>query len=67
MTVRERHFSVEELSGLWGYSKDTIRRLFRNEPGVLKIGSPETRFKRARFQISIPESVAMRVYKERSR
>jgi hypothetical protein len=47
---------------MWGYSQDTIRRLFNEEKGVLKVGSPETRFKRKRFQISIPESVLIRVY-----
>jgi hypothetical protein len=41
---------------------DTIRRLFRDEPGVLKVGSPELRFKRKRWQISIPQSVLERVH-----
>ncbi len=31
----ERHFSVEELSALWGMSDDFIRRLFLHEPGVV--------------------------------
>ena len=62
MSAFEKHFSVAEVSERWGYSEDTIRRLFRNEPGVLKIGSPETRFKRRRWQLSIPESVLVRVY-----
>jgi hypothetical protein len=62
----ERHYSVKQVSEMWGYSQDTIRRLFNEEKGVLKIGSPETRFKRKRFQISIPESVLIRVHNQRS-
>jgi hypothetical protein len=58
----EKHYSVAEISARWRYSEDTIRRLFRDEPGVLKVGSPETRYKRKRWQLSIPESVLVRVY-----
>jgi len=32
--VLERHFSVEELAGIWSLSADTVRRLFEREPGV---------------------------------
>ena len=66
MGAFEKHYSVKEIAALWGYSTETIRRLFRNEKGVLKIGSPGTRFKRQRFQLSIPESVLIRVHNQRS-
>lgn len=66
MSAVERHYSVQQVSEMWGYSQETIRRLFREEKGVLKIGSAETRFKRKRFQLSIPESVLMRVHQQRS-
>jgi len=66
LSAFEKHYSVQQISKMWGYSEETIRRLFRNEKGVLKIGSPETRFKRKRFQLSIPESVLIRVHNQRS-
>lgn len=66
MAAVEKHYSVQQVSEMWGYSEDTIRRLFRDEKGVLKIGSPETRYKRKRFQLSIPESVLIRVYQRLS-
>jgi AraC-like DNA-binding protein len=62
MGAFERHYSVAEISAMWGYSEQTIRRLFSDEPGVLRIGSPETRFKRKRFQLSIPESVVTQMH-----
>jgi hypothetical protein len=62
MSAVERHYSVQQVSEMWGYSAETIRRLFRDEPGVLRIGSAETRFKRKRWQLSISESILIRVY-----
>jgi hypothetical protein len=38
----ERHYTVGELSKLWFFSENTIRRMFIHEPGVIKI----TRVKR---------------------
>jgi transposase len=66
MSAVEKHYSVRQVAEMWGYSEETIRRLFRKEKGVLKIGSPETRYKRKRWQLSIPESVLLRVHKARS-
>jgi hypothetical protein len=62
MSALERHYTVKEIANLWRYSTNTIRRLFRDEKGTVKIGSPETRFKRKRWQLSIPESVVLRVH-----
>jgi hypothetical protein len=58
----EKHYSVQQVSEMWGLSEDTIRRLFRDEAGVLKIGSAETRFKRKRWMLKIPESAMLRVH-----
>lgn len=66
MSAVEKHYSVQTVAEMWGYSPKTIRRMFQDEKGVLRIGTPETRFKRKRFQISIPESVLVRVHRERS-
>lgn len=67
MAILEKHYSVKEIADLWNYSHDTIRRIFKDEPGVLRRGKPESRFKRKRFQLSIPESVLQRVYQKMTR
>ena len=66
LSAFEKHYSVQEVAELWGYSENTIRRIFQDEKGVLKQGRPETRFKRKRFQLSIPESVLIRVHQRMS-
>jgi transcriptional regulator GlxA family with amidase domain len=57
----ERHFSVDELSALWGMSDDFVRRLFLHEPGVVVFSHyrPGRRIYRT---LRIPESVALRVH-----
>jgi hypothetical protein len=57
-----RHYSPDELAALWGVSAETIRSIFRDEPGVLKIGKTGTRTKRGYFTLRIPEDVAERVH-----
>ena len=57
-----RHYSPDELAELWGVSAETIRSIFRDEPGVLKIGKTGTRTKRGYFTLRIPEDVAERVH-----
>jgi hypothetical protein len=59
----EKHYSTSELAHLWNLSERTIRRMFENEPGVLQLGSQETRFKRGYTTLRIPESVVLRVHR----
>ncbi len=64
----ERHFSAQELAQLWVLDESTIRRIFQDVPGVLKIGKSERRDgKRDYVTLRIPESVARRLYMERTR
>ncbi len=58
----EQHFKPEQLAKLWGWSANTIRRLFWNEPGVIVIDRPEEMHKRGYKSMRIPESVAARVH-----
>lgn len=62
----ERHYSPKELAH-WGLSESKIRRLFENEPGVLRLGEPSRRvgrkLKRSYFTMRIPETVALRVHR----
>lgn len=60
-TALEPHYSPTELAFRWSLSPDTVRNLFRDEPGVLKIARPETMHKREYVSLRIPESVVRRV------
>ena len=63
-----RHFKVEELAELWAVSDDTIRRLFRDEPGVINLGNEESSRKKRRYvSLRIPETVAERVHRKLSK
>jgi hypothetical protein len=37
----EKHYSVSELASSWQLSENTIRRMFEDEPGVLRWGTTE--------------------------
>jgi hypothetical protein len=66
--VFERHFTAKQLAQLWGLDESTVRKIFQDEPGVLKIGKAGRRDgKRDYVSLRIPESVAVRVHRERSR
>lgn len=53
----DRHYSVAEVAELWNVSRDTVRRIFQDLPGVLKIGHGETKHKRKYVTLSIPERI----------
>lgn len=54
-------FSAKEVGALLNLSPDTVRRLFENEDGVLKLGDPSPRGKRRRVTLRIPRAVVERV------
>ena len=60
------HYSPPDLAELWGLSVDMLRRIFMTEPGVLKLGTPGTRSRRAYYALRIPQEVALRVHKRLS-
>jgi hypothetical protein len=53
----ERHLSVSEVASQWNVSRDTVRRVFQDLPGVLKIGHSETKHKRKYVTLRIPERI----------
>ena len=57
----EKHYRPSDLAELTGLSADTIRDLFRDEPGVLVINRIEEIHKRRYASMCIPVSVAERV------
>jgi len=62
MAALEKHYSVSEIAILWNLSEDTVRSIFRDEPGVLKIGSSFKRRKRGYISLRVPESILQKVH-----
>ncbi len=66
--VFERHYTPKELATVWRLDVSTVRKIFLDEPGVLKIGKAHRRDgKRDYLSLRIPESVVLRVHQQRSR
>ena len=63
LSVGEKHFTPQELAEAWGVSTETIRQIFREEQGVLKIGKKGTRVRRGYFTLRIPLEIAERVHR----
>lgn len=55
----ERHYRIGELARLWGLGRETIRKLVKDDPGVIKIRLGR---KKAHTIYSVPESAANRIH-----
>lgn len=55
----EKHYRVGDLARLWNAGRETIRKLVKDDPGVVKIRMGR---KRAHTFYSVPESVARRIH-----
>ena len=62
----EQHWTPGDLATQWKLSPETIRRIFADEPGVLRLGNPNPRGRQRRVTIRIPHSVAVRVHRRLS-
>jgi AraC-like DNA-binding protein len=60
----ERHYTINEISQLWGLSQKTVRRIFEQEPGVIELDNRQSRHKRNYVTRRIPENVLHRVYRK---
>lgn len=58
-TTFEPHYRVGELAKQWGLGRETVRKLVKDELGVLKIRLGRNK---ANTSYSIPESVARRIH-----
>ncbi len=58
----ERHYAPADLAKAWGVSTETVRQIFRNEPGVLRLGTNGDQRVRGYVTLRIPQSVAARVH-----
>jgi hypothetical protein len=65
--VVDPHFSPQFYAELWGMSVSTATRWFQDLEGVLKLSKSVKNGKRSRIEFRIPYSLAMRVYRERTR
>jgi hypothetical protein len=63
----DQHYSAQFYAEWWGLSYSTVVRWFQDMEGVLKVGTPSKNGKRTRVELRIPFSLAMRVYRERTK
>ena len=56
----ERHYTIDEVASLWGFSRQTVRKVFDKEAGVLRYGRGDSARRRAYQSLRIPESVLVR-------
>jgi hypothetical protein len=61
----EQCFTPQQIAEKLAFSVDKVRKMFQDEPGVIKIGQPSGRLgrklKRRYYTLRIPESVVERV------
>ena len=55
----EKHYRIAELAKIWGIGRETVRKIIRDEPGVIQIRQGR---KKAHTTYSVPESVARRIH-----
>jgi hypothetical protein len=58
-TTFERHYRISELSELCSLGRETVRKLVKDDPGVIKIRQGR---KKAHTTYSVPESAAHRIH-----
>jgi hypothetical protein len=58
-TTFEKHYRISDLARLWGLGRETVRKLVKDDPGVIKIRMGR---KKAHTIYSIPESAARRIH-----
>lgn len=65
----ERHYSVGEVAEMWSLSAPTVTAIFRDKPGVVKIGVRTLlrRKRRPRVTLRIPASVLASTHAEMSK
>ena len=58
-TTFEKHYRVGELAELRSLGRETVRKLVKDDPGVIKIRMGR---KKAHTVYSVPESAAQRIH-----
>jgi hypothetical protein len=66
-TAEERHYTPQQVAEMWGLSDETVRKMFAEESGVLKVSASRLlRNTKRRISLRIPASVLQRVHEQRS-
>lgn len=60
--IDEPKLSPQEIAKKYGLHASKVRRIFVDEPGVIRIGHSATRQKKQYFTLRIPLSVVLRVF-----
>lgn len=55
----EKHYRIGELALLWGLGRETVRKIVKDDPGVIKIRMGR---KKVHTLYSVPESAARRIH-----
>jgi len=55
----EKHYRISDLARLWGIGRETVRKLVKDDPGVIKIRMGR---KKAHTIYTVPESAAHRIH-----
>jgi predicted transcriptional regulator len=62
MGALEKHYTVEEIAEAWSVSPATVRRIFRDEPGVVVLAVETKPGRRPYRTLRVPHSVLQRVH-----
>lgn len=55
----EKHYRICELALIWGLGRETVRKLVKDDPGVVKVRLGRNK---AHTVYSVPESVARKIH-----
>jgi hypothetical protein len=58
-TPFEKHYRIGELARIWGLGRETVRKLVKDDPGVIKVRMGR---KKAHTIYSVPQSAACRLH-----
>jgi hypothetical protein len=58
-TAFEKHYRIGDLAKLWGLGRETVRKIVKDDPGVIKIRMGR---KKAHTIYSVPKSAADRIH-----
>jgi hypothetical protein len=54
----EKHYRIGDLSRMWGLGRETVRKLVKDDPGVIKIRMG----RKKAYDLQHPESAARRIH-----
>jgi hypothetical protein len=55
----ERHYRIGELAEIWQLGRETVRKLVKDDPGVIKVRLGR---KKSNVTYSVPHSAAQRIH-----